>query len=457
MSRDPRDTLAGSPMSRLQIMAVAITIGLNALDGFDVLSISFASPGIAAEWGIDPAELGFVLSMELIGMSLGSLLLGGVADKLGRRATMLGCLVLMAVGMFMATTTRGIVDLSLWRIATGLGIGGMLAATAAAAAEFSNARRRDLCVSLMAIGYPIGAVLGGSIAARLLEAYDWRSVFYFGAAATAAFIPLVLMFVPESVHWLARKQPDGALDRINRTLARMGHAAVGALPSISDDDRRRSVTDIFAPGLLRTTVIVAAAYFFHIMTFYFVLKWVPKIVVDMGFAPSSAAGVLVWANVGGALGGAVLGVLTQRFNVKGLTIGAMVLSMLLVAVFGRSPADLDRLSLLCALAGFCTNGAVVGMYAIFAKAFPTHVRASGTGFSIGVGRGGSVLGPIIAGFLFQAGIGLEVVALLMGMSSLFAAAALWWLKLESEQPDARSGRAVAGDELKASAAGVQGR
>src|SRR5690606_2875370 len=314
MSADPRETLAGSPMSRLQIMAVGVTIGLNALDGFDVLSISFASPGIAAEWGIDQAELGFVLSMELIGMSLGSLLLGGVADKLGRRATMLGCLVLMTVGMLAVTTTRGIVDLSLWRIVTGLGIGGMLAATAAAAAEFSNARRRDLCVSLMAIGYPIGAVLGGSIAARLLAAYDWRSVFYFGAAATAVFIPLVLAFVPESVHWLARKQPARALDRINRTLARMGRAAVGALPPASADERRRSVMDIFAPGLLRTTVIVAAAYFFHIMTFYFVLKWVPKIVVDMGFAASSAAGVLVWANVGGALGGAVLGVLTQRFN-----------------------------------------------------------------------------------------------------------------------------------------------
>src|SRR5690606_6664905 len=106
---------------------------------------------------------------------------------------------------------------------------------------------------------------------------------------------------------------------------------------------------------------------------------------------------------------------------------------------------------------FCTNGAVVGMYAIFAKAFPTHVRASGTGFSIGVGRGGSVLGPIIAGFLFQVGIGLEVVALLMGLSSLFAAAALWWLRLEPEQPEARGGRAVADDELKVSAAGVQGR
>jgi len=436
MNNDPRETLAGSPMSRLQVGAVAITIGLNALDGFDVLAISFASPGIAAEWGIEPAALGFVLSMELIGMSLGSVLLGGVADKLGRRATMLGCLVLMTIGMFMATTASGIVDLSLWRIVTGLGIGGMLAATAAVAAEFSNSRRRDLCVSLMAIGYPIGAVLGGSIAAQLLAEYSWRSVFYFGAAATAAFIPAVFFFVPESVHWLARKQPDGALERINRTLARMGHAAIRALPEIPLDARRRSVPEIFAPAFLGTTMIVTAAYFFHIMTFYFVLKWVPKIVADMGFAASSAAGVLVWANVGGAVGGAVLGILTQRFNVKTLTIGAMVLSTVLVTVFGRSPEDLARLSMLCAFAGFFTNGAIVGLYAIFAKAFPTHVRALGTGFSIGVGRGGSVLGPVVAGFLFEGGAALPTVALAMGIGSLFAAGVLMLLKLEPSSPKA---------------------
>lgn len=434
MSSDPRETLAGSPMSRLQIIVVASTIGLNALDGFDVLAISFASPGIVEEWGIDPAALGFVLSMELIGMSIGSVLLGGVADKLGRRPTMLYCLLLMTLGMFMATTTRGIVDLSLWRILTGLGIGGMLACTAAVAAEFSNRRRRDLCVSLMAIGYPIGAVVGGSIAAQLLGSYGWRSVFYFGAAATAAFIPIVWFFVPESVHWLARKQPKEALGKINRTLDRMGYLAVPSLPEIPTEVRQRSAMELFAPALLGTTLIVAAAYFFHIMTFYFVLKWVPKIVVDMGFAASSAAGVLVWANVGGAVGGAVLGLLTQRFNVKGLTIGAMVLSTVLVAVFGRSPEDIARLSVLCAFAGFFTNGAIVGMYALFAKAFPTQVRATGTGFAIGVGRGGSVLGPIIAGFLFDGGVTLPTVALVMGMGSLLAAGVLLLLKVEPTTP-----------------------
>jgi benzoate transport len=421
-------------MSRLQIGVVGVTIALNALDGFDILSISFASPGIATEWGIDRAALGIVLSMELIGMAIGSIVLGGVADKIGRRPTILGCLTVMSLGMLMATTVRGLVDLSIWRIVTGLGIGGMLAAINAVAAEFSSTRRRHLSVSLMSIGYPVGAVLGGIVAARLLQGNDWRSVFYFGAGVTATLIPITYFLMPESVHWLARKQPTGALEKINRAMARMGHPSVSALPVISADVRKRSVTDLFGPGLLAITVLSATAYFFHITTFYFILKWVPKIVADFGFAASSAAGVLVWTNVGGALGGATLGFLTLRFGVKGLTIAVMVLSTVMVALFGQTPPELQRLSMICAAAGFCTNAAIVGMYAIFAQVFPTHVRASGTGFAVGVGRGGSVLAPIIAGFLFEAGYALPTVALLMSMGSLVAAGVLSFLKLETDQP-----------------------
>jgi benzoate transport len=429
---DPREIIAKGPMSRLQIAVVAITVGLNALDGFDVLSISFASPGIARDWGIDRAALGFVLSMELIGMGLGSILLGGVADRIGRRRTLLGCLVVMTLGMIMATRAKGVYDLSVWRVFTGVGIGGMLAAINAVAAEFSNARRRSLSVSLMAIGYPIGAVIGGSVAALLLKQGDWRLVFEFGAAATALFIPLVLWLVPESVSWLCRRQPAGALADVNRSLNRMGHTQVAELPAISIETLKLTVFDIFSPQFARVTVLVTMAYFLHITTFYFILKWVPKIVVDMGFTPSSAAGVLVWANVGGATGGVVLGLLSLRFGLKHLTMFVMVMSTIMLAVFGRGQETLAQLSLICAMTGFFTNAGVVGLYGIFAQVFPTHVRATGTGFAVGVGRAGAVLAPIIAGFLFRAGYGLEFVAIAMGVGSLVAALALWLLPFKQE-------------------------
>ena len=432
----------------MQVLIIAITVGLNGLDGFDVLSISYASPGILAEWGIGRDVLGLVLVAELIGMAFGSIFLGGVADKIGRRPLILGCLVAMAVGMFMVTTTSSLVVLSAWRVLTGLGIGGMLAAINAVAAEFSNAKNKHMCVSIMSIGYPAVGAVGGAVASLLLRNHDWRYVFYFGFTMTIVFIPIVYFLIPESVHWLARKQPVGALEKINRAMRLIGKATVAALPHVDEKTRKLSVADIFRPALIATTLICAAAYFFHITTFYYILKWVPTIVVQYGFPASSAGGVLTWYMAGGATGGAVLGLLTMRFGLKGLTIAVLVLSTVLVAAFGQTPHDLSQLGTVCFFAGFFTNAGIVGLYAIFAHAFPTHVRATGTGFAIGVGRGGSVLAPAVAGFLFEAGWQVPAISILMSLGSLVAAGVLVFLKLtpdvRDEQPVEQGGRLPAG-------------
>ncbi len=421
---DPRAIIDEQPMTRFQWGVVAIMIGLNALDGFDVLSISFASPGIAAAWGVDRAALGIVLSMELIGMALGSLVLGGAADRFGRRATILACLVVMAIGMFGASSANGIASLCGWRVLTGLGIGGMLAATNAAVAEASSLGRRNLAVVLMAGGYPVGAIIGGAISAQLLRDHDWRSVFQFGGVVTLLLIPLVLWRAPESIAFLAARGRADALTRINRILARMGHQPATALPAAIDKPAGVPLARLFTPALARSTWLLTLAYLAHIMTFYFILKWVPKIVVDMGHAPAAAAGVLVWANVGGAAGSLLLGLLTARVRLVPLTVAAMLASTALVILFGRGQDTIAQLSLVAALAGFCTNAGVVGLYALVARTFPTAVRASATGFVIGIGRGGSALAPALAGLLFAAGYALGSVATLMALGSLIAAAAI---------------------------------
>jgi benzoate transport len=434
--QDPRMIIDREPMSRFQWIVVSIMVGLNALDGFDVLSISFASPGISKAWGIDRAALGFVLSMELLGMAAGSFLLGGVADRLGRRTTILGCLGVMAIGMFGASTSGDVVTLSIWRVITGIGIGGMLAATNAAVAEASNARHRNLAVVLMAAGYPVGAIIGGSISAYLLARYDWPAVFQFGAIATLCFVPLVLWRAPESIAFLAQRGRPNALARINATLSRMGHAPVAELaPMPQRSGLKVPLAELFQGTLLRPTILLTLAYLTHIMTFYFTLKWIPKIVVDMGFAPSAAAGVLVWANVGGAAGSILLGLMTARVRLTRLAIVAMLGSVVLVALFGRVTNGLGMLSAVAGAAGFCTNAGVVALYAIVARAFPVGVRASGTGFIIGVGRGGSALAPALAGLLFAAGYALPSVAMLMALGSLVAAFAIF-LFARGSNPDA---------------------
>ena len=260
-------------------------------------------------------------------MAIGSILLGGVADKIGRRPTILGCLAVMAFGMVMATTVQGTdrpVGLA-HRHRSGhrrharcdqRGRGGVLERAAAAPERVAHVhriparrcdRRHRRCP----------AAAGPRLARGLLLR---RGGHY---RADSDRVPL-----RARVGAVARAQATRPrAEQINPRWSRMGHAPVTALPDIPAEARRAIDRRTSSPqGSLRGTVIVTLAYFFHITTFYFIAKWMPKIVVDMGFAASSAAGVLVWTNVGGAIGGAVFGLLTQRYGVKPLTIGVLLAS-----------------------------------------------------------------------------------------------------------------------------------
>jgi benzoate transport len=431
MSSDPREIINQSEMSMIQMLVIFIMLLLNSLDGYDILSISFASKGIAKEWSINDNGLGWVLAMELIGMGLGSLFLGSLADKIGRRPTALYCLAVMALGMFMVATSGSIFALCFWRIFTGLGIGGLLTAITALSAEFSSLPQRHLSISLMAIGYPLGGIAFGSIAAWLLAHYSWRSVFYLGAMLTALCIPIVFLLVPESIHWLTRKQPAGALEKINKTLRKCRQNAIDFLPQLAESAREQSFRYIFSPKLLKTTLIIATSYFFHIMTYYLILKWVPKIVADMGFAASPSANVLVWANVGGALGGTIFGLLTLKFDIKKMAIGILFFAAISIVCFGNTPADLTKMKLLCMLAGFFGNSGIIALYAVVAHAYPTHARSFGTGFMLAVGRGGAILSPILVGIMRQNKMPLPSIGLIMSVGSLVGAIVLLFLQLKS--------------------------
>src|SRR5690606_1244528 len=441
MHTDPREILNHSHMTRVQFLVVAMTVALNALDGFDVLAISFAAPGIAAEWGTTRAALGFILSAELWGMALGSVLLGSLADSKGRKPTILGCLFVMVIGMYMLILSSSLYILCFWRVLTDVGIGGMLAAMNAQAAEFSNNRYRAAVIAAMSAGYPIGGVVGGFIVSRLLEHYDWRSVFYFGTAVTALMIPIVYLWMPESVHWLVRKKPHNVLDRINAIMTRLGHRIVEIVPDISEAEKGKAWVDLFNKRYMLTTILLALAYFLHIANFYFIIKWVPDIIVRMGFDASNAGDIVTMASVGGLLGCVGFAMVGHHMNLKRLTIIIFLASWIATILFGRVPQNLFVIGAVVALAGFCINAGIVGMYTLAAQMFPTHLRASGTGFTVGVGRGGSMISPIIAGFLFQAELALPTVAMVMATGSLLAAIALIFLDYNAERDAPGTGKA----------------
>ncbi|SDG77764.1 benzoate transport [Vibrio xiamenensis] len=445
---DPRKFIDEQPMTRIQVLIVALTVLFSAVDGFDVLAIAVSGSGIMAEFGLDRAELGLVLSMELIGMAIGSIVLGGIADKLGRRVMLLSCLLVMASGMWAASLASSIETLSAVRIYTGLGIGGLLSSTNAVVAEFSNHKQRGLCISLMVIGYPLGGIACGAIGHAILGAQgaSWRDMFIVGAWLSVALFPITWLLLPESVHWLTRVQPQNALARVNHALKKLGHTGVASLPITRALNANRlqaksSILDIFSPALLAATLLMTLAYLFQMLTFYYILKWTPAIVVQMGIGAASAAGVLFWVNVGGVLGGLSFGFLSRRIGLKPLTMVILVLTSLAVALFGQSKPQLAELSSLAAAAGFFANAGVSGIYTLMAVVFPTHVRATGTGFVIGMGRAGAIVSPWLAGILMQQGFErgdelasvLAYVALLMGLCSLVAALCLAFLGTKHNQ------------------------
>jgi len=423
---DPRRIISEGRMTPLQWTAVLICVVLNGLDGFDVLAITFAAPGIAAQWGIQKAALGLVISTGLVGMAAGSLILAPLVDILGRRITTLASLTVMAIGMALSATADNVVILGIWRLLTGLGIGVLLAASNAVAAEFANQRQRTFAVSIMAIGYPIGGVIGGSIAAMLLHAHPWQSVFVFGAIVTAVMILPVLLFVPETIDFLAMRGRADALPRTNAILRRMGHPEASMIePTVKAVGVPTAA--LFRNGMARRTITLALTYFLHVITFYYLIGWIPALVAGAGFTASDGSSASVWANLGGAIGGAIFGIISARTGVKPLLIVVMVAGAAAMVWFGFAPHVLTTMKLAGFIADFFINAGIVGLYAVLAIAYPASLRATATGFTIGVGRGGGILGPIIGGALLQFGLAPSMVGSVMGLGTLCAALALWTL------------------------------
>ena len=419
---DPRAILLATPMSRHQIVAVAITVALCALDGFDILAITFAAPGIVAAWGIDRAQLGIVFGVGLFGVAAGSLLIAPLADLIGRRAMILACLLLMSFGMFSSALATSVASLTVYRLITGLGIGAMIATINPLAAEYANARWRDLAVGLMAVGFPLGGVLGGSIVAWLLRRYDWRSIFILGGTLSVVMVPFALRYMPEPIGFLIEQRPRRALERVNAFLARCGQPAVSELPPASSIAKGGArLTNIFGRDLLGPTLQITAIYFLYVMTVYYFLSWIPQIVADLGFPASAAASVSAVANLSGVVGGTLLGWMSHRLGLQRLSVLALIGMGACTALFGLTPADLMLLKIAAAAAGFFLFAGMIGLYAVIARTFPTHVRATGTGFVIGIGRAGSALAPLIAGVLFTAGLGRAGVSAVMGIAAVLAA------------------------------------
>ena len=418
---DPRVLLANSPMSLFQWAAVLTTFAMSALDGFDVLAVTLVAPSLVHQWHVNPAALGLVFSVGLVGMAFGSFVVAPLGDIAGRRTLARVALVVMTVGMFLSVRANGVAMLALYRLITGIGIGAVVAIINPLAAEYANIRRRELAIGLMAIGFPLGGVLGGLSAAYLLTHGGWRAVFMVGGVFGLGLTAASLVLLPEPIAFLVEKQGPRALAHVNRFLRHCGHAAVESLPPRAEAKAVIRPFEIFHVDHLRSTLHMSAILFLFVVTVYFFLSWIPLMVTAAGFTPSMAARVAVMANVSGAIGGSLIGWAAGRFPLKPLSFTAVLGMGIGAIVFGYAGGQLVALTVTAALGGFFAHSGMVSMHSLIARTFPSHMRASGAGFALGMGRIGSALAPAVAGYLFNTGMSRGQVSVVMGSSAVLAA------------------------------------
>jgi benzoate transport len=400
-----RPTIDEQPLSRFQAVAIGLCVVLNALDGFDVLVMAFTASEVAKEWSLSGAALGTLLSAGLFGMAGGSLFIAPWADRYGRRATTLASLCLITLGMLLSSLAQSPAQLGLLRVLTGVGVGGILASLTVITSEYSPKRLRASAIALMTTGYPVGATVGGAIAAFLVTRYGWRSAFLFGALASAAMIPAVARSLPESVDFLLARRPPGALARLNDVLRRMGRPAVAALPSLEADEPERAnpLGGLFAKGTAGQTALIWSAFFLLMSSFYFVMSWTPKLLIEAGLSTRQGITGGVLLNLGGILGGILFSSLATRSSPKRLSIVSLGSSAAAMVLLGALATHRVSAFLVAFAVGTMLCASMSGLYALAPSLYPAAFRATGIGWAIGIGRLGAILAPLWAGFLVDRG------------------------------------------------------
>ncbi|WP_181276227.1 MFS transporter [Brevibacterium oceani] len=425
---DLRARINDSRMSGYQWLIVAICTFLNALDGYDVLAISFTSNQVTEEFGLSGTALGLVMSAALVGMAVGALTLGPVADRIGRRRMIIIALIVNGAGLFLSATATDEVQLGIWRIVTGLGIGGILVATTVISSEYASRRRRGLVIGIYAAGYGLGASIGGTVMVGMISAFGWRSVFVLGGALTVFSLILVLLLVPESPTYLYTRRPADAQRRLDAIARRLGCTEAVDLSAI-DVEAEATVADEGVPALFnrrnrRVTFVVWASFFIIMFGFYFVNSWTPRLMNEAGLSDSLAMFVTVGLTLGGAIGSVVFGLFTARFSTRSVLMGFAIVAAVLMAIFVFT-ADWVILALLFGVVvGMSINGCIAGLYVLTPQSYSASLRSTGAGWAIGVGRLGAIIAPTATGALLDAGWSPQMIYVGVGAIILLAALAL---------------------------------
>lgn len=406
--------LDASRMGKAQVIAIVVAVFIAGLDGYNLQAMAFAAPVVSKAWSIPKEVLGLLLASSLIGMAVGSLALSPLADVVGRKPMVLVALSLMTLGSLFSALSNSALELGMSRGMTGLGIGIMMSLTTTLAAELANRQFRPFAVAATTVGVSVGGMLGGLVAAAVLQTRGWEWVFGLGAALAGSVGVLALVALPETPAFLIARWPANAFERLNRVLARLDQPLVSEGP-IRSTTQRSSYRALFAPGMARVTLRFAIVYMLTVMAAFYVISWLPQIVADLGFPPATASLIAVTSSLVGVPSALLAGTLATRFRPICVASTAMIGFGLALAFLGVVPSTVPMLMLAAATCGCFLSASTAVFYASMATTFSPLMRVSGIGFVSGFGMLMGGLGPYFAGVMFGHGVTRTGVSLVFGV------------------------------------------
>ena len=402
------------PLGRLQWLALILCSSVALLDGFDVQIIAHAGPVVSRELAIPGAQLGLLFSSGLVGMTLGLLILSPFADRYGRKRTIELCVLLFGMFTLLTAFAGSFEQLLMLRVLAGLGLGGALPNIVVLMTEFTPRRLRNLTVAVVFLGFPIGGMASGLLAGQIIPALGWRPLFVIGGVLPLLLLVALLRYLPESPRFLLGRGETRHAD-LRRLLGRMGLAVEddtrfmpGEEESEAAQAPRLSVRRLFDREVLLDTLRLWVVFFVNLMAMYMLISWIPSLLVDAGYDFERAAVASVYLNLGGAIGPFALAWIMARVSSRVALGGyflSAALSVLLIGQFGQAPGLVLGFTF---LAGFFVFGTQVGINVLATNTYPTAARSTGLGWALGVGRVGTILGPLITGALVQLQLGMPV-------------------------------------------------
>jgi MFS transporter, AAHS family, 4-hydroxybenzoate transporter len=391
------------PVGGFQIKLLLTCASVLFLDGFDTTAIGFVAPALAKEWSLTKGALGPVFSAGLFGLMIGALLFGPLADRIGRKKIIIFSTLAFGIGTLTTAFVQDVNTLLVIRFLTGLGLGGAMPNTIAMTSEFGPHRRRATMVMIMFCGFSLGAALGGLLAAALIPQFGWRSVFVVGGAAPLLLVPILALRLPESVRFLALTgRAHARVAQLLGFISPTANFAPGtqfvvnepALPGIP-------VQHLFRDGRTLVTLLLWVVFFMSLLDIYFLANWLPTVLNDLGASVSVAAVIGSMLQVGGVVGTFALGSVIDRFSFRALAL-VYFIAVFAVGAIGQLGHSVIFVSMAIFAAGFCIVGGQIAANALAAGFYPTSVRATGVGWALGIGRVGSIVGPLVGGALMTA-------------------------------------------------------